>query len=119
MEVIHRQLDAINEHLTYVAIRAGTNVLEPEMMTTAELRDILLAFNEVATIGKAIVVPPYPAEKSDEWDACLTIIQRVVSYAEELELRPLIAMDNFDVMYDDVNRNVLNFDALVGELTYD
>jgi len=119
MGAICKQLTAINEHLTYVVLKMGTNVLDAERMTTDELRDVLLAFKEVATIGNAIVVPSYPANKNEAWDTCVTIIQRTVCYAEQLELRPLMAMDNFDVIYDDINRDALTFDTLLAELTYD
>jgi hypothetical protein len=118
METIRNQLVTIDEHLTMLVMEMNTTTLDVDRMTTENLLNVLTTFKTVAQIGKEIVIPPRPEECSVQLDMCLTLLQRTVCYLEQMDLRPIMIMDVFDSVYDNINRDVADFAVHLADITF-
>jgi hypothetical protein len=118
METIRNQLVAIDEYLTMLVMEMNTTILNADKMTTEDLLNVLTTFKTVAQIGKEIVMPPRPEECSVQLDTCLTLLQRTLCYLEQMDLRPIMVMDVFDSVYDNINRDVADFTVHLADITF-
>ena len=118
METIRNQLVAIDEYLTMLVMEMNTTTLNADKMTTEDLLNVLTTFKTVAQIGKDIVIPPRPEECSVQLDICLTLLQRTLCYLEQMDLRPIMVMDVFDSVYDNINRDVADFTVHLSDITF-
>ena len=118
METIRNQLVAIDEYLTMLVMEMNTTTLNADKMTTEDLLNVLTTFKTVAQIGKDIVMPPRPEECSVQLDMCLTLLQRTLCYLEQMDLRPIMVMDVFDSVYDNINRDVADFTVHLSDITF-
>lgn len=118
METIRNQLVAIDEYLTMLVMEMNTTTLNADKMTTEDLLNVLTTFKTVAQIGKEIVMPPRPEECSVQLNTCLTLLQRTLCYLEQMDLRPIMVMDVFDSVYDNINRDVADFTVHLADITF-